>query len=48
MRRLTLTALLTAPPSAWTCPPTLDFALRPLGGKEAVQLCERYAGEELL
>lgn len=48
MRRLNLTALLTAAPSAWTCPPTLDVALRPLGGKEAVQLCERYAGEEPL
>jgi len=48
MRRLTLTALLLVAPAAWACPPTLDFSFRPLGGREPVQLCDRYAGKVVL
>lgn len=48
MRSLALTALVLAAPAAWACPPTLDFAFRPLGGKDPVRLCERYAGQVVL
>lgn len=30
------------------CPPSLDFAARPLLGQEPVRLCDRYAGKVIL
>ena len=48
MRRLLFPLVLLAAPAAAACPPTLDFSLRPLGGKEPVRLCEEYAGKVVL
>jgi glutathione peroxidase len=48
----TATALLliglAGPGLAGSCPPTLDFTVRTLNGKEEVKLCERYAGQVVL
>jgi glutathione peroxidase len=48
MRILLLLMLLTAGAAAQACPPSLDFALRPLLGEKPVRLCDRYAGKVLL
>jgi glutathione peroxidase len=40
---------LTAPTAAaTTCPSTLDVAVRTLGGKETVRVCDEYAGKVIL
>jgi glutathione peroxidase len=47
--RLLIGALLALPCAAQAvCPALLDETYRPLGGKEPVKLCEKFAGQVLL
>lgn len=47
--KVLMTALLVLPCAAGAaCPAVLDESYRPLGEKEAVKLCDRFAGQVLL
>ena len=41
-------AILSSPAAGAACPPLLDHSFRPLAGKEAVRLCDRFEGKVLL